>query len=229
MTYRVALTSYEGPLDLLLQLVEKQKLPVTSVSIAAVTRQYLAYLEDLEEVSPENLNWFIELATKLLYAKSQALLPGMPTKELDAAQEIEGALARYQEYKILSRALEKRLQNTPSLAVRPAPMQPDAADFIPGNISLDVLNAAYQKIMRRLPAIQDSAVINLLPSVEEVCRRITSRIRRQGSLPLESLLEPAANRLELVLVFVALLELTKSGALFLEQPGQFQVINVVAA
>lgn len=228
MTYRVALTAYEGPLDLLLQLVEKQKLPITAVSLSEVTGQYLEYLKDNSNLSPDQLNNFIELAARLLHVKSLALLPSLTEEDTEAARGLEETLERYVEYKELSRLLQQKLKTSTELLPRPSALKVDDFDKNPNNVSLDSLNEIYTQLLKRLPTADDHTVIELLPSLPELCDQLRQRLKMSRRTSLIELLGKARNRLELVLTFTALLELTKEGSASLEQESQFDDILVVS-
>jgi segregation and condensation protein A len=122
--YTVRTPVYEGPLDLLLDLIERAELEVTSISLALVTNQYLAYMHELEQVAAEEISAFLIIAAKLLQIKSEALLPRPPIRE--AGEENPGeALARqlraYKRYKEIARWLETRTDQNLRNYLRIAP------------------------------------------------------------------------------------------------------------
>ena len=101
--YRVNLPVFEGPLGLLLSLIEREELDITKVSLAQVTDQYLAYLEQIEQVRPEILADFLVVAAKLILIKSQALLPRPPVispeGEADVGDDLVEQLRMYKQFK----------------------------------------------------------------------------------------------------------------------------------
>ena len=105
------LEQFEGPLDLLLQLIEDQKLEITNISLAQVTDQYIQYLNHAHDLRPEDLADFLVVAAKLLYLKSRALLPALRLDEEEAdAGELEKQLKIYKEYLDASKKIEQMIK-----------------------------------------------------------------------------------------------------------------------
>ncbi len=107
MAYHFRLEKFEGPLDLLLSLIEKEKLDITQVSLAQVADQYLAYIRDEESLSLENLSAFLTIAARLILIKSRALLPVLDfsDEEEEAMEDLEYQLKAYRLFREASQAL----------------------------------------------------------------------------------------------------------------------------
>ena len=147
-SYQVMTQVYEGPLDLLLQLIEQSELDITKLALAQVTDQYLAYIRAMPEQSPEDVSAFLVIAAKLLQIKSEALLPRPPARE-DVEEDPGEALARqllaYKRYKEIANILEARASEGLRTYLRLAapPTLPARADF--GDFSLnDLYNLAVE-------------------------------------------------------------------------------------
>ena len=105
--YTVALLNFEGPLDLLLQLIERSDMEITDVSLSDITSQYLTYISELPALGAIELNQFLELASRLIYLKSIALLPMAPTQEIDEdISDLTEQLAQYQNYQAAANYLK---------------------------------------------------------------------------------------------------------------------------
>lgn len=110
---KVSGVAFEGPLDLLLQLIERNELPVTEIALAKICDEYLRYIGQLTEINPAELADFLVIATKLLYIKSQALLPVSPTRTMEEAEDARAAedlVEQLREYKLMKAAAQRLLQ-----------------------------------------------------------------------------------------------------------------------
>src|SRR5260221_5515126 len=124
LNYIVHTPVYEGPLDLLLNLIEHAELDITSVSLAMVTDQYLAYINSLEQISADEISAFLVIAAKLLQIKSEALLPRPPAREVgeeDTAQSLVDQLKLYKRYKEIGGWIVGRQQANVRTYLRNAP------------------------------------------------------------------------------------------------------------
>ena len=113
--YQVRLTglAFEGPLDLLLQLIERNELPITEIALAKICDEYLGYIGQLQTINPSELAEFLVIATKLLYIKSQALLPAPPGRSNENSQETLSAddlVSQLREYKLVKAAAQQLWQ-----------------------------------------------------------------------------------------------------------------------
>jgi segregation and condensation protein A len=234
MAYQVALLNFTGPLDLLLQLIEQAELQVTQVSLAQVTDQYLEYLAPLHEIDPLELNWFVELASKLLYIKSQALLPESPAQAVDLGEsrELEEQLARYRGYKSAAAWLREKLDDGHVSLSRPVatPAPRPVVMGLPPGLDLAQLTQAFAGIQTRLKAdrnaMQPAVVKAESITTHAMAREVMNRLAEASPRRLTDLAELAHDREELVVLFLAILELARLGRIGLTQAGQFDDIMV---
>ena len=122
MPYTIKIQKFEGPLDLLLQLIEQEELDITEISLAHITEQYLEYLATIEELYPDELADFLVVATKLLLIKSHMLLPELTLEDEDE-ESLTRQLQLYKKYVEAARRLHDRWQGTAELHTRPWPKQ----------------------------------------------------------------------------------------------------------
>jgi segregation and condensation protein A len=149
-TYHVRLEVFEGPLDLLLTLIQRESLDCTTVALRQVTDQYLAYLSQLEEIDPGAIAEFCRVAAKLIVIKSRALLPAMPgvlDDEDGDAHELAERLREYRRLRSAAAGLSHRQERGLRAYVRVA-RQPDVTPKLdPGDVSVDDLTSALQSVL----------------------------------------------------------------------------------
>jgi segregation and condensation protein A len=237
MAYLIELESFTGPLDLLLHLIQKQELNIHDIPIALITEQYLDYLRTMEELSLEVASEFVVMAATLLYIKSRMLLPRPPrenSEELevseDPRQELVEQLIEYQRLKRAAAALKARWETQQLVAYRPPmDLRPYASDEVPLPAGLSIWNLvdAYRRLVRRLPDRQPVAEI---PdgglSVEEAIGWVRDRLSRWRRCRFDDLAAACRTKNEFVAVFVAVLELIKSGSIWVQQAGPFEAIHI---
>ncbi|MCW5879938.1 MAG: segregation/condensation protein A [Anaerolineae bacterium] len=234
--YRVQLPAFDGPLDLLLSLIEERELDITVIALAAVTDQFLAYVRALDAPEPRLLADFLSLAAKLLLIKSRSLLPPPPLadEEEEAEEDVGEALARqlreYQRFKAAAAGLQAREAANLQVFARdaPTPERPPTPGL--DGVTLDDLMAALRRALARLPA-EPSAEMPVRPhSVTVESKMVDLRERvRWGRLDFNTWLAEAMTRYEVVAGFLALLELVKERAVVARQDGVFATIWLEAA
>lgn len=233
--YLINTEVYQGPLDLLLELIEKAELDITRVALAQVTDQYLAYLHQLQEQNAAEVSAFLIIAARLLQIKSAALLP-RPSIEANTIEEEDPgeALARqlllYKRFKELAAGLAERdVHNLRSyLRISPAPKTGIPVRLDLSGITLSDLLAAARDVFRkdaRLPAL--SQVINMPRiTIRERISAIVDTMRHIQLTSFRALLPERSNRVETVVTFLAMLELIKRHIIEATQPTIFGDIEL---
>ncbi len=231
--YQVTLPVFEGPLDLLLHLIERQELDITEVSLAQVTNQYLEYLARFGERDPESLADFLVVAAKLLLIKSRILLPQPPTSavpdEGDEGEDLVRQLIEYRKFKDAAR----RLKEIETLGLRsyirlaPAPRLERTVDL--GDVTLDdLLEAVHQVFAIKPPAPSVNGTVAPIPiTVADQMDLIERETAHGRSASLLRLLERATSRLEIIVTLLALLEMVKQLRVTMYQEGAFADITIV--
>ena len=230
--YQVRLEVFEGPLDLLLHLIEKQELDITKVSLVAVTDQYLAYISHAEDINADNLADFLVVAAKLLLIKSRALLPAPPAslteEEEDVGDELARQLREYKLFKELAQQLRAREEQGLRAYLRLATLPDLEKKLEPNEVSLeDLLNAAREAFALQAPAAPVNGVVKPVTiSVADRIRHIETLLNRKGSFSFQRLLRRARSRPEIIVTFLALLELIKGRRVQVQQEKLFGEIWV---
>ena len=202
-TYRVTLPVFEGPLDLLLYLIERQELDITHVSLAQVTNQYLDYLSQARERDPDNLADFLVVAAKLLLIKSRVLLPqspSPPSPEEDVGDDLVQQLMEYKRFKEASRWLKDIEGQGLRSYVRLAAAPPLERSLDLGDVTLDNLLAAIRQVLAVKPPGPsiDNAVLPITITIADQMDLIERETDQGRSASFLRLLEQATNRIEVV-------------------------------
>lgn len=232
--YRVNTPLYEGPLDLLLELIERAELDITVFALAQVTDQYLEYLRGLQERDAAEVSAFLIIAARLIQIKSAALLP---RPSIDAPSEPEEdpgvALARqlliYKRFKELAGVIHDRETRNLRTYLRIAP---PAIKFEPKldltGITLRDLVQAGRAILLAQPDLPGLSRVVAMPriTIREKIRSIIDNLRRFGETNFRSLIDGRGDRVELIVTFLAMLELIKRRVVDAAQSDLFGDIHI---
>ncbi len=213
--WRVRLDVFEGPLDLLLTLVQRQSLDITTVALAQVTDQYLRYLAALESVDPAGLAGFCEVAATLMLLKSRALLPRPPEAGGEAEDEAQGLAERLRQYQRIRAAAEHLGERERSglRAYTRAATPPELPRFLePGQVSLDDLARAFEAALAETVAVAEDEPTLVKPNRVRLRDRLAVirqlLVQRRRVTFREVLMGDGAPSREVVVVsFLAVLEL----------------------
>jgi segregation and condensation protein A len=233
--YRVDLPVFQGPLDLLLSLIERDELDITRVSLAQVADQYLAFLKQVKEDRPDLLVDFLVIAAKLVLIKSQALLPRpatiAPEGEQDVGDELVEQLRRYKQFKAAASKLGERHQQGLRTFVRLAPPpkvepQPDLS-----GVTLADLLTAVQEAMNVLPpaASVDQMISQTRITIKGQMDLIRQQIREHRHVVFQEMLRAARGRIEIAITLLAILELMKRQEINVRQDRLFGIITIEQA
>ena len=215
--YQISTDVYSGPLDLLLQLIEKAELDITKLALAQVTDQYLEYLHELQEQNAAEVSAFLVIAARLVQIKSAALLP-RPTQIGQTVEEDPGeALARqlilYKRFKELGMVIEAReiagLRTYLRMDTNIHYQIPTKLDL--SELTLEGLIEAAQSIFGngKKMAPLSQVVSNPRITIRQKINSIVDNLRTVGTITFRKLLTTPDNRLEIVVTFLAMLELIK--------------------
>lgn len=231
MSFAVRLAAFEGPLDLLLQLVESAKLEITEVSLIEVTEPFLAHLEaHRSTIPPEELADFLVIAAKLVYLKAKALLPTFVDPALEEGPDLASQLLVYKQYADAAKRCAERLRmgmgSYSRAKAMTLPVEADAS--LPASCTPNTLQAAYLTLMKRLKPLQrlPSETIERVVSMEHKMASLISRVKGVMRVSFHRFLADSASRMEAVVSFLALLELLHRHEIQIEQQELFADIHV---
>ena len=228
--YSVRDEQFEGPLDLLLSLIEKEKLDVTQISLAKITSAYLATISEMEGDSSD-LADFLVIAAKLLYLKSKELIPNAETKEEEnEIADLEERLREYQSYKLAAQHFDRMLaQENRSFRKR------SKNDFTPTFTPPDginsqglfaIFNEFLQKADAEVPEKKD-IVQEKKVTLSEKREHILSHIKKHGRSSFRTILGKAKSKAEVIVTFLAILEMVKQKEVRVEQETSFADFQIV--
>ncbi len=232
--YQISLPVFSGPLDLLLHLIERQEFDITTISLVKVTEQYLAQIEQLKENRIENLIDFLVVAARLVQIKSRALLPQTPLhpgdEEEDPAEALIRQLKAYKRFKQAAVWFHEREEAglRTYLRVAPPPKLEGTLDMT--GISVETLITAVQEALSRTESKTDSVSIARprRVTIEGQIKLLRTRLKENGRSHFYDLLPPKAERVEVAITLLAVLELIKRRELTAVQPELFGPIEVMA-
>ena len=236
--YKVSLRVFEGPLDLLLRLIEREELDITEVSLAVVTDQYLAHLAELHSRSAANLADFLAVAARLLLIKSRVLLPSPPPNsqgEQEADEEeweydLVTRLREYKRFKEVAAGLREREESGMRSYARMAPPPEVPSLHKPDAHDPEMLRQAYRRVLEANPQAKpvDDVVSPLNIHMRDCLSNILHHVRRNDQTRFSTLMAEARSWLEVIVTFVAMLELIKQRQITVAQEKLFGEIYLRA-
>ncbi len=229
MVYKIQLEQFEGPLDLLLQLIEQEELDITKLSLSHVTEQYLEYLDRTKDIAAEELADFLVVAAKLLLIKSRTLLPQLQIDDEEDGIDLEQQLKIYREFYEASKVLNKMILKKKFLFTRERMVgRVDNVFNPPKSISTEKMRALFVSVLKDLePWVSlPREVMTRTISIQERILNIQALIQQEASLSFRTLLKSTKNKTEVIVTFLALLELVKQRTIALVQEGTFEDIIV---
>lgn len=237
MTYQVKTHAFEGPFDLLLHLIATRELDIYEVSLAAITEEYLTHLKAMRELDLEVATEFLVVAATLIEMKASRLLPGPPREEEDllALSERDLLIARLLEYRAFKEAaarLRDLMAANAGYHAREAGPGPELAHLCPdlmartspGHLAELAVRALLPK---RRPIVDTSHIAPIRASVADAIEEVRDILARRGRATFRQLTRSCRTRIELVVRFLALLELVKRGEADVEQAATFGNIAAV--
>lgn len=224
----IQLEKFQGPLDLLLQLIESEELPLSEIALSEVTDQFVQYLHSLEEENPTELADFLVVATKLLYLKSRLLLPYLYPPDEEDGPTLAEQLKLYKQYVEASKQIIV-LWNRGEMAYgRLEPPVKMEGFFLPSNAGSTNLEKTLRQLLKRLKPLDPlpQVAIDRTLSVKQRIENIYTALRELKKLTFRSLLDESSSRSEVIVTFLAILELVKTQRVHIDQKICFEEVEV---
>jgi segregation and condensation protein A len=231
---RILLPLFEGPLDLLLYLIKREKIDIHDIPIAPITRQYVEYLDVMQELNLDVAGEFMVMAATLIHIKSKVLVPIEPTEAegdeeyVDPREELVQRLLEFQRYKEAAGMLHQQAQIRAAQWTRPDTQLPRFDDA--GEEMLEAglydLISAFKDLLDRRRALIAHEVEGEGPTVEQRMEELLARIREGESLEFLALFASLETKAEMIVTFLALLELIRLKRVRVYQRGMFGSLRV---
>lgn len=228
---KVKIAQFEGPLDLLLRLIEDQKLDITQISLAHVTEQFLQHLRSLQNLNPRNLADWLVIAAKLLVIKSKTLVPTLELDEEDreAASGLTWQLYQYKRYKEAARHLQSLDRAARQGWGRRQIEMAEKTRFYPDpDINAATIRDAMRYLAKSLAEIAaiPKKILGEVVTITEKIDHLQKLISQRIEMKLHDLLSASKSKTEIIVTFLALLELVKQKILTVEQEIIFSDIVI---
>ena len=230
--YTFRLEMFEGPLDLLLHLINKNELDITNIPIALITDQYLEYLKLMKVLNLDIAGEYLLMAATLLHIKSKLLLPSSSEQEEEEGEDPRAELVRrlleYQKYKKAAIELERRPLLDRDVFIRLISVDAEEpAEEERVEVSLFELLEAFRQVLDRVKAETFHEVILERLSVEEKIQEILSLLQMEKrSIAFHLLFPEQASRREVIITLLAILELVKMKLIRIFQSAPFETIRI---
>ncbi|MFZ1720324.1 MAG: segregation/condensation protein A [Candidatus Moraniibacteriota bacterium] len=229
MEYHIQLEQFEGPLPLLLTLIEREKLDITRLSLAKVADQYLEYLTKEEHISLDNLARFLSIAARLILIKSKALLPTLTftDEEEDEIGDLEAELRRYKQFKEAAMRLGMLVSEKHTIYTRESSLGSVSIFLPPKNLTREDLANYFQSVLGNLPSMEilEEKRVAEIVTLEEKITLLQESIRDRVQKSFSEIVSLATDRVHVIVSFLALLELVKQRVIHAEQGELFGDIH----
>lgn len=245
MELQIKLESFEGPLDLLLHLIDKNKVNIYDIPISMITEQYLAYLEEMKKMDLNIMSEFLVMAATLLDIKAKMLLPAEVTEEgeeIDPRAELVAQLIEYKMYKYISLELKDRQIDANKIYYKKPSLPKEVTDYevpidmeeLVGDMTLHKLNEIFKSMMRRqvdridpvrasFGKIQKEEV-----RMEDVMEHMENYCLEHKEFSFRELLAGSKSKMKMIVVFLSVLELMRIGKIEIVQEQTFDDILIIS-
>lgn len=223
MTYHIRLTQFEGPLDLLLHLIRRDKINIYDIPISHITKEYLSYIEVMQELELELAGEFFVMAATLMRIKAQMLLPRRieeEDEEEDPRDELVRNLIEYRKFKEAAHQFAEKEESRRKIFSRPSAAPPkDLVSDMDRRMDVSVFDLmdAFKKVMDELKKQVSYRIERETYTIEEKSGHIRNTIAEKSEVLFTELFQGSYDRLEVIVTFLAVLEMMKSGEIVARQ------------
>jgi len=235
----IKIEKFEGPLSLLLKMIEKEKLGIAEISLVKIADQYIEYIKNSSNIKADDMADFLVIAAKLLYIKSKALLPYLFPNEEDDIEELEMALKMFKEFLEASTKIEKKIAENKIMfspldrkANRAKIIKEEKTFYPPQKVNKDVICEAYKMLLFvKKPQIKklEEKVVERKINIEDRIVDIEQALLKKIKISFNDFVKKAQSKTEVVVSFLALLELMKQNNVVCSQEGLFQDIQILSS
>lgn len=228
MPYEIKLEQFSGPLDLLLQLIEREQMSINDISLAYVADEYLRYLQTLGDDRVAELADFLVIAARLLVIKSRTLLPELPV-ELEEGLSLADQLKMYKEFVRAAENVQHIIKQRQQAFFRPFTMEHLQGKFFPPQgVTPTVLRDTFVAVLERIKPVVElpKAALSRAMSIAERINHLRDLLGRTSRVTFSHFLQSAHSRVDVIVSFLALLELIKQRSIAVNQTNLFEDITI---
>lgn len=229
----VKLEKFDGPLHLLLQLIEKEKLDITQVSLSQAANQFIEYIRKSDVIDPEEVADFLVIASKLLLIKSKALLPYLYPEEEEEIEDFEKRLKMYKEYLEAAKIVSKMLDNKKFMFAREfnrkvVLVNLEKSFSPPAGLSVLELEDSMKGLLERIRPVEkmEEKTISDNINIEDKIFSIQQLVAKRIKLSFNMIMRDAKSKTEIIVSFLAMLEMMRSREVVLVQDNLFSEIFI---
>ncbi len=223
----ITLDQFSGPFSLLISLIDDEKLSISELSLSKITEQYLAYLDGLEEKKAEELSDFLVVASRLLLLKARLLLPQLMPEE-DEGPNLADQLRLYKMFVRASRHIQKLWLGEMIAYGREESVRQTTEFVVPENVSTLSMHEAMWRLIKRIrpPKPIPEMSIDKTVSLRDTINKFKTLFKKLNALTFDACLQEKGNKTEILISFLAILELVKQNIITLQQGNNFDTINI---
>ncbi len=231
MAFSIKTEVFEGPLELLLSLIEKRKLHISDISLAKVTDDFIHYLESNPQMPIHQSSQFIVIASTLLLIKSKSLLPTLELTEEESknVEDLEMRLKVYQKYKEVGEKLAERFGKNISFERNYVPTNSEVIFAPSKNITIESIKESVIRALQKLPKVEKlpQAIVRTVVSLEDTIQKLTTRVKNSLQMSFREFAGVGKEEKVTVIVsFIAMLELVKQGMIAVTQNEAYEDIKI---
>jgi segregation and condensation protein A len=230
MVYHAKLDKFEGPLDLLLELIEQQKMDITQVSLAVIADQYLEYISQREKITLESLADFLTIASKLILIKSKALLPTLEFSDEEEKEilDLEKQLAEFKKFKDISVNIGRLSESKRISFSREKFVTIKTFFYPPENINVFDLKKYFVKVLSEIPMFEklEEEMVREVITLEERINHLHDFIKGKIETSFSELVLNAEDKVDVIVSFLAMLEMVKQRIIHVNQEELFSEIKL---
>ncbi|MFH1412776.1 MAG: segregation/condensation protein A [bacterium] len=224
----IKIDQFEGPMSLLLKMIQEEKLDITEVSLLKITDQYIEYIKISPDINPDNIADFLVIASKLLLIKSRTMLPYLSQVEEEEIQEFEEQLKMYQEFLQAAKNIESMISKKRFMFAREFDSKAIVSNSFPDKVNIKEWPIVFKEIISRMQPIEflEESLIQDNISIEDRIDYIKNMVADKLKFVFANIIEKANSKTEVIVSFLAILELLKQRDIIIEQTELFGEIKI---
>lgn len=230
---KIKIEKFEGPLSLLLKMIEEEEMDITQINLAGIADQYIEYIKNNKNINPDDMADFLVIAAKLLFIKSKALLPYLYTDEdTEDADELERQLKMYKEFLEATKKIEKMLGKKKFMFAREfnrkVALVSTKSFSPPKKLSTDEMKEVFKELIMRIKPVEklEEETLDSTINIEDKILSIQKEVLEKVRISFNKVLRDAKNKTEVIVSFLAVLEMMRQREVMLHQDELFTEIFI---